>query len=98
MVGPVDSIEAKELHEFFQRTVMKNAGGTWSPIPGGCSSYWLPFSDQVDDVVCFVKHLVHSLPSLWIINTSHKTQVVLKHLRSVGTKDSTCKTASLGMQ
>ena len=47
MVGPATSNEATELQNFFKQTVMDETDGKWIPFPGGCSSYWLPFSDQV---------------------------------------------------
>ena len=56
MVGPTNSNEATELQSFFKQTVMKQeTDGKWIPFPGGCSSYWLPFSDQVKLHNCDVK-------------------------------------------
>ena len=65
MVGAATSNEATELQSFFKQTVMDETDGKWIPFPGGCSSYWLPFSDQVKphslsqescDIKCWEQH------------------------------------------
>ena len=47
MAGPANSKENTELHDFFQQAMMEENDGKWRPFPGACSTYWLPFSDQV---------------------------------------------------
>ena len=64
MLGPVNSSEASELQKFFKQTVMEERDGKWIPFPGGCLSYWLPFSDQVKPCSCDIKFF--SLPLLLI--------------------------------
>ena len=47
MAGPANRKENTELQDFFQQTMMEENDGKWRPFPGACSTYWLPFSDQV---------------------------------------------------
>ena len=85
MVGPANSNEATELQKFFKQTVMKETAGKWISFPGGCSSYWLPFSDQVDFHSCDIKLFCFSLSKSWNIdfvlscNSSLKIHNVWEH-------------------
>jgi hypothetical protein len=46
MPGVGDRLQAEQLRGFFRRTVLREQDGQWAPYKDGCSTYWVPYSDQ----------------------------------------------------
>ena len=51
MPGIPDRETGRSLTDFFSRTALQEKEGQWVPYPDGCSSFWLPYTDEAEEGV-----------------------------------------------